>query len=266
MKKIYTLLPITIALLSSCEKNDVYLNEDDSKSNYLKGAHLENRPLAEIKECSIIQITYPLGVNNDILQFNYNASGDPVSITRKFGTHTGSPNFLFKYDERNRLTDFIGPYSNNTSAEFWHKYFYDNRGNIVLDSGYIFPQITNGFPTNAYIHQATHYTYDNKQRIIKDSTVFAGSIQPVVNTYSYDINGNKTGSNYDDKINLNRTNKIWMFLNRDYSVNNPYDAASYITTGLPVKLSLSQGENPLKFLGNIFYKAEIIYECNPKAK
>jgi hypothetical protein len=57
-----------------------------------------------------------------------------------------------------------------------------------------------------------------------------------------------------------------MFLNRDYSVNNPYDAASDITTGLPVKLSLSQGENPLKFLGNIFYKAEILYECNPKAK
>ena len=132
--------------------------------------------------------------------------------------------------------------------------------------GYIFPQITNGSPTNAYIHQATYYSYDNKQRIIKDSTVFAGSIQPVVNTYSYDINGNKTGSNYDDKINLNRTNKIWMFLNRDYSVNNPYNAASYNTTGLPANLNLSQGENPLKFLGNIFYKAEILYECNPKAK
>lgn len=265
MKKIYTLCSIAIVLVTSCQKNDTYLNEDNSKNYYAKGGFHENKPLAEISECSIIQISYSLGTENDHLQFTYNSAGDPVSITRTLGAQTGRPNYRFKYDEKNRLTDFIG-YYNNSSAEFWHKYFYDNRGNIVLDSAYIFPQIATGIPENAYMSQLTYYTYDNKQRIVKDSTVFSSSIPAVVNTYVYDANGNKTGSNYDDQININRTNKIWMFINRDYSVNNPFQAVSYTTTGLPSSINLSPGGNGLVFLKSGFYKADILYQCNGKNK
>src|SRR6187399_3272414 len=121
MKKILLLLVIVATLFTSCQKNDeYYLNSDSSKNNYLKGASLENKPLAEIKECSIVQISYPLGIDNDILQFTYNSSGDPVSITRTLGAHTGNPNYIFKYDDKNRLTDFVGVYNNN-GAEFWHR-------------------------------------------------------------------------------------------------------------------------------------------------
>jgi hypothetical protein len=265
MKKISILLPIAIVLLASCQKSDQYLGEEDPKTNYLKSAHLENKPLAEVNECLIVRISYWLGNESDNLEFIYNSSGDPVSITRTLGAHTGRPDYIFKYDEKNRLTDFVGTYR-NTSAEFWHKYFYDSRGNIVLDSGYIFPQIANGFPENGYSRQLTYYTYDNKQRIIRDSTVFSGLYRPVVNIYAYDDNGNRIGNNYDDKININRTNKIWMFLNRDYSVNNPFKAVSYNTNALPASINFSSEGNSLGFLTNSFYKAEIFYQCNSKAK
>jgi hypothetical protein len=262
MKKILLLLVILAALFTSCQKSDeYYLNSDSSKNNYLKGASLTNRPLAEIKECSIVQISYPVGIDNDVLQFTYNSSGDPVSITRTLGAHTGYPNYVFKYDDKKRLTDFVGVYNNN-GAEFWHRYFYDSRGNIILDSGYIFPRISNGFPENAFTRQLTYYSYDNKQRIIKDSTVFSNAIPPVVKTYTYDSDGNKNGTNYDDKININRTNKIWMFLNKDYSVNNPYNAIGYNPTGLPTSVNFPSNGKSIAFLGNAYYKAEILYECN----
>jgi hypothetical protein len=264
MKKLNILLPIAIVLLGSCQKNDEYLSEDYFKNKNLKGLQ-ENKPLAEVSECLILRMSYWLGTNNDNLDFAYNSSGNPISITRMVGAHTGRPNYIFKYDEKNRLTDFVGPYSNN-SAEFWHKYFYDARGNIILDSGYIFPQIANGSPENAYIRQLTYYTYDNKQRIVRDSTVFSGPLPATVNIYAYDDNGNRVGSSYDGQININRTNKIWMFLNRDYSINNPYKAVSYNSNGLPASINLSSGESPLSFLKNSFYKAEIAYHCNSKAK
>jgi hypothetical protein len=264
-RKISTpLIAIAIILLSSCQKTDAYLAEASPKNENAKKGYLKHKPNAEIRECSILQIIYPVGGDNDMLQFIYNSAGDPVSITRLKGGHTGYPNFAFKYDEENRLSEFIGPYSDNTAAEFWHKYFYDNKDNIVLDSAYIFPRIVNGFPENAYLSQLTFYTYDNKRRIIKDSTVFSNGISALVHTYSYDENGNKIGGTYDDQINVNRTNKIWMFLNRDYSVNNPFKADSYNATGFPTDLNLSLDATPLNFLGNAYYKAQIIYNCDSR--
>jgi hypothetical protein len=192
VKKISTpLIALAIALLSGCQKSDEYLNEAYLKNEYVRGEALNHKPNAEIPECSILQIIYPVGTGNDILQFSYNSQGDPVSITRLLGGHTGYPNYLFKYDEKNRLTNFIAPYSGNTTAEFWHQYFYDARGNIIMDSAYIFPRIENGFPENSYMSQLTYYTYDNKRRIIKDSTVFSNSNSTSVHRYSYDANGNR---------------------------------------------------------------------------
>jgi hypothetical protein len=251
MKKISApLIALTVIVLSSCQKNDELLQE-------------QRNPRAPLKQtCQILQISYPVGTGNDVLQFTYNSLGDPVSGSRLLGGHTGYPNFEFKYDEKNRLTDFIGPYDSHTIAETWHKYFYDGQGNIVLDSAYIFPRIVNGFPENAFSSQLTFYTYDNKDRIIKDSTVFSYRSPAVVHTYAYDAKGNKQGSTYDDKINVNRTHKIWMFLNRDYSVNNRFKANVYNATGLPVSWQLSPEENAFWFLGNTYQTAQISYSCD----
>jgi hypothetical protein len=264
MKKIYILLVIEATLWTSCQKADEYLKDDASKPNYLKGSSLENKPNAEVSECKIRQVSYQIATRNDVLQFTYNSSGNPVTIKRLLGAHTGYPNFVFKYNEKDMMTELIGTYETNTVAEFWHKYFYDNKDNIVVDSAYIFPRIENGFPENSYIQQATYFTYDNKRRIIKDSTAFSGSTPPVVHTYTYDADGNKTGSIYDDKININRTNKIWMFLNKDYSINNPFKADSYNTFGLPVNFNLNTAERSVVFLGTGFHNAQISYDCNGK--
>ena len=171
MKRIYILLAIE-ATLWSCQKADEHLSEDASKPNHLKSSYLEHKPNAEVNECKIVQVNYTVGSRNDVLQFTYNSSGDPISITRALGAHTGYPNFVFKYDDKDRMSELIGTYDNNNVAEYWHKYFYNNKNQIILDSAYIFPTIRNGFPENSYIQQATFYTYDNKDRIIKDSTSF----------------------------------------------------------------------------------------------
>jgi hypothetical protein len=250
MKKNFTLIATAIVLLSSCRKNDEIL---------------KHTPGNDPNPCQILQITYPLGSNNDVLQFTYNSLGDPVSCTRMLGGHTGYPNFAFKYDDRNRLTDFIGPYDNNTTAEIWHRYFYNPQGDIILDSTYVFPRIVNGYPENAFTKQLTYYTYDHKRRIIKDSTVYSNPTPPVVHTYAYDANGNRTGSAYDNKININQTHKIWMFLNKDYSINNPFTADSYTAAGLPANINLSEG-GAFSFLGNDYRQAQINYACDSKFK
>jgi len=261
MKKNFILLAITIASLSSCQKRDEYLSNDSLKNKNVNDVSLQHKPNADVKQCAIIQISYPTGISNDILQFTYNSAGDPVSGTRLLGGSTGHPDYVFKYDSKNRLVEFIGPYKGNTYSEFWHKYFYDNQGNIISDSTYIFPGIANGYPENAFSRHLTFYTYDNKQRIIKDSTV-SNAGPAVVNRYSYDGNANKVGGSYDDGVNINRSNKIWMFLNRDYSVNNSFKADGYNTSGFPSGVNQTSNENSLTFLGNVYSVAQIIYQCD----
>lgn len=257
MKKVSTLLVSGIIVFSSCQKNDQYFDADFTKAKPGK----PTKATAVIKKCSIVQMTYFVADGTtDVLQFTYNSSGDPASVTRNAGSHTGYPNYSFKYDQKKRLTDFIGVYEGNVNAEFWHKYFYDNNDNIVMDSTYIFPRISNGFPENAFDKRLTFYVYDNSGRIIKDSTV-SQSGSPVVQTYAYDANGNKIGKTYDGNSNINRTNAIWMFLNRDYSTNNPFNADAYNTSGLPSSFNLSE-ENGFGFLGNVYAKAQLVYACD----
>ena len=256
MKKVSTLLVSGIIILSSCQKNDQYLDADFTKEKPDK----HTKANAVIKKCSIVQLTYFVADgSSDVLQFAYNSSGDPVSITRSSGPHTGYPNYSFKYDQNKRLTDFIGVYDGNPNAEFWHKYFYDNQDHIIMDSTYIFPRVTNGFPENAFDKRLTYYTYDKDGRIIKDSTVSLSNSS--VNTYVYNADGNLVGRTYDNNNNVNRTNEIWMFLNKDYSVNNPFTADAYNTSALPSSINLPE-ENGFGFLGNFYSKAQLVYSCD----
>ena len=260
MKKISILLAIAMVFLTSCQKSDAYLDASSLNDKHVK---VYAKPGGQLKNCSILQITSSSSGTTDVLNFLYNSSGNPLSITRNLGARTGYPNYLFKYDDQSRLTDFIGPYNDNT-AEFWHKYFYDASGNIVLDSTYIFPNITNGYPASAFSRQLTFYTYDNKDRIIKDSTVYP-DLSTVVHTYAYDARGNRIGSAYDNQLNVNLTNRIWMFLNRDYSENNPFRADSYNVSGLPSSLNLPPDGNALQFLGIVYTRAQIVYACDEPA-
>ncbi|HEY6953978.1 MAG TPA: hypothetical protein VI385_01985, partial [Flavisolibacter sp.] len=164
----------------------------------------------------------------------------------------------FKYNSKNQLSDFIAPYSNGY-AEFWRKYFYDNKGNIVMDSTYIFPKISSGTPENAFSSSLTYLIYDGNGRVIKDSTP---STNKVV-TYAYDASGNKIGPSYDNNVSVYRTNAIWMFLNKNYSVNNSLNTANFNSTGLPLSFT-SSTETPFSFLGNDYTDLQFTYDCSGK--
>lgn len=93
-----------------------------------------------------------------------------------------------------------------------------------------------------------------------DSLYFYGSFS---GTYAhdlvYDASGNPTGRTYDNKLNMNRTNSVWMFITRDYSVNNPFTAKQYNDKELPVfviggQLSLIPGTDGPEY--------HIEYNCN----
>ena len=88
------------------------------------------------------------------------------------------------------MSELIGTYDNNNVAEYWHKYFYNNKNQTILICSMIFPTIKQKLPGEfIYSDQATFYTYDNKDRIIKDSTSFSNSVSPVVHSYNYDNGG-----------------------------------------------------------------------------
>lgn len=223
-----------------------------------------NRGAAELKDCPITQIIRNNYGIVDTLVFVYNSFGDPVSATRLPSPGTGAPTYVFKYDKKRRLTDVIGLYHSGTSAEVWHRYFYDNPGNskIVKDSTYYFVLIQNGQPFNYLQSSLSFLTYDKYDRIIKDSILYSWTSESFITEYSYDENGNRTGRTYDNKINIHRTNKIWMFYDRDYSVNNPFVADSYNSKALPTKLNLTPLKATyLRFLGEDFFIAQIKYGC-----
>jgi len=222
--------------------------------------------------CQIQKVIFPDPTPgfNDTLTYSYNLVGDPVSIIRK-QPGTGAPNFFFMYDKQNRLTDIIGTYSStfssNAALESWNRYIYDNNGRVVKDSLYFFPTAVNGHPELGEYGNLVmmYYEYDAKGRVSKYTEDLGGG-NILVENYSYNQAGNRTDREYDSKVNFFRTNKIWQFINRDYSTNNPLPATlTYNSVGLPTKITTT-GKNYGLLLGlsqdGISYmNIEIEYSC-----
>src|SRR5215213_692237 len=203
MNQLLTRLSAAIFVMSfvSCEKSESKVFRDNK---------------ADVKKCPVTQIIYSTCCNiKDTMVFAYNTWGDPITITRLPSPNTGAPNYVFIYDKKRRLTEMLGLYSGGNSGLFYHKYFYANPGNsnIVVDSTYIFPQFQNGTLIQYYSSSASYLTYDKAGRIIKDSTIYQDGPRTRVDNYVYDANGNLFGRSYDDRVNINQTHEIWMFVN-----------------------------------------------------
>lgn len=218
--------------------------------------------------CDIKHIQYTFGSQKSEANFTYNTHGDPVSVTVS-NPGTGNPKVIFLYDHYNRITDYIGPYSKLDPAnlpkeiffEYWISYTYadQNPSSLpVVDTFRSFGIYRNGQFTVSTPTNIEHYTYDSKGRIIQInySNIYSNNTL----TYNYNANGNLVRSNvmYDDKINFRRTNKLFMFLDRDYSMNNPFIATSYNDKGLPLTIPNS----PVDFLHRVLFLTSIDYSCN----
>lgn len=240
-----------ICLFTSCKKEIDYI-----------GQHYDDASPYNISKITWVQ---PWGTP-DTLTFIYDKWGNPTSAMRPLPS-TGEPTFEFRYDQKHRLTDYIGMYRPDAhAAEFWHRYIYNTQGLIVTDSVYIFTTVIDGrmIPDEHTSSLASQLTYDGYGRVIKESPVY-GQYDSVV--YTYDATGNLTGRGpYDDKVNFRRTSKVWMFIDRDYSINNAFIAGSYNKAWLPLHFSLGGGKgSDGSFLHNNFLQdAYVTYVPNHK--
>ena len=188
------------------------------------------------------------------IAFTYNKNNDPVTYIHD-NVGTGNPNLFFKYDNRGRLTEFAA--LEFDSYEFLHRYtYYQQR--IVVDTMYIFGEY--GVPESYAFKRISYPAYDNLNRIVQDSVVQNG--QSWIIYYPYRADGNLiSGSTYDDKLNPHRTNKVWMFIDRDYSVNNSVAAATYNSSGLPLMYPAKNGFDLVFAYFRWFGATSITYDC-----
>lgn len=227
--------------------------------------------------CQITQL------NNEYFTatFYYDAKGIPLSIIRT-DVATGAPNYLIRHDRFNRITDVINPYSDTSHGaifENWHRFAYDAHNRIIRDTVYNFGSIGNdpsprpdGPQLVPYI---TRFEYDIQNRIKRtyvDDTYFresryyynlTGNLDSVSNRYSDTYTSfqyTTVYGNYDDKVNLRRTNPLWQFLDRDFSRNNAVNTAYYNERGLPTQIDYTNKQNAgfLNFLQGIF---NVQYKC-----
>jgi hypothetical protein len=236
----------TLVLLAGCNKLIDYIKD---------------HPDEDCTACKITKITsiidFDIDADTVIATFTYTPWGDPASVTP---THisTGNPQYLFRYDSKHRLTDNIGAYDNGYYQEWFH-YVYDSHDRIIRDTAYAFG-LLNDRTNTEFGPAVTTYDYDSKGRVIHTTMVELWlPYPPREHFYSYDTNGNLVvpGAVYDNKINFRRTNKIWMFLSKNYSVNNAKPVTGYNDKGLPLKVV--GYSSFLSFFGK---SLEIEYKCN----
>lgn len=234
----------------------------------------KNKPDCRIEKI----IAYrPFGDPPSIAEFSYNAKGDPTWVIFDQAA-TGRPHLRFHYDNKGRLAAYTGPYSTdgNGNYEFYYKYFYDSKNRIIADSLYGLGDYIDGVPqASPRFKSYATYEYDAFDRVKKVSRQFINPGTFELDEYTYNNEGNmathhhifgatdeiyELGS-YDDKINMNHTNKVWLFVHRDYSRSNSIAAAQYNKSNLPVRYTLPYGTGRGFLYQYDISDAEIFYHC-----
>jgi len=227
-------------------------------------------PCADIRFCNIKSYSFPgFGTSfaPNTASFTFDGYGNPLKVVNTF-VSTGAPDLIFRYDALHRLSEFFRPYANG-EFETWSKYVYDASGRVAFDTTYVFGSITPLWPPTDFTQRRlTTYEYDGTCRVIKTSTIGIGGVEdgspPIVNTYTYDADGNliRPGISYDNKVNIHRTNKVFMFVDRDFSMNNPFTASTYNGFGLPQMVGSPTAGPSVYFLQRVTDHSTFVYQCD----
>ena len=186
--------------------------------------------------CRIKHITGQLD-EDVIATVEYNEVNNPISLTyNKEKAYLLYPCYMF-YDSKNRLIEYKVMYDANSVIED-HRYGYSG-DRIIAD--------TNTITFTGYSVVLSTFEYDSKGRIVVvTQKLIDGEGDPdsrgTIN-YKYDSNDNLVLGDeytYDNKVNFRRTNKVWMFIMRNYSQNNLQGATDYNEHGLPVRFENSK--------------------------
>lgn len=204
--------------------------------------------------------THP--IEYDTLRFYYNSKGDPIRLDYAIG-ETGKPDYFFTYDNKGRLIELVSKYG--SFIEFTHKYYYNNSQFIAYDTTFYADQ---SIQVNYVVNK---YAYDDEGRIIRIDLKTNFGVE-FSGKYGYNTAGNRIlqqgypvdESTYDNKINLLRTNLIFCFLNRDYSMNNERAATSYNSKDLPLTFPFYPSADPNFYPSASFLNMhvhEVTYSC-----
>ena len=222
--------------------------------------HIFHRDTSVVSNCRIAKIIQngEVGENGTGIVY-YNDQNNPDSVIFNFENGMyGATLFFFVYDDDHRLIEYREEYS---PGEYfaWHKYVYEN-GVIVQDTARIREAGQWG--------EVRNIVYDASSRVVKENRrIFELDYLPAEEEanpfeYAYNAFGNLDGEIfvYDKKVNFLRTNKIWMFTQRNYSMNNRPGATSYNDYGLPLTFTAERRPNFLTAFG----PTAIEYQCSAK--
>jgi len=232
--------------------------------NPLIPAYVTANPPADINECRIVKITVMVDGSPQEGVVEYNSDSNPISVTFP-DTATGVPNYEFKYDIHSRLSDCIQSYSNGAYM-YWIKYYYDDRGRVVLEVVHRDGQMSESPAPIGMSLVWNLLKYDDQDRIIEEKIFDKDGDTGSGATYTYDAGGNREfpGAVYDDRLNFRKTNKVWMLLERDYSLCNRFVAQAYNLHDLPTQIGNGSGtdEYAYYFLNRSLLNGTIEYSCS----
>lgn len=193
-------------------------------------------------------------------KFEYDSSGRPVSVTSNMNG-TGNGHHFFTYDKQDRLSSY--------EYEFVEKkkFTYNNSSNVRPAGAEVTDVLGREF--------AESYTYDDRGRIIKSERSFVSSpyeedgIPDVVREYIYLdddlssilLNGEQVNPDvvYSSKPSVYATNKVWMFINQNYSKHSVDAVQSVNRIGLPAKFKSDHYQFP--FLDIETTGSSLTYAC-----
>ena len=222
-------------------------------------ADYKKNPGIDLRFCNIKTWTDPHGDELRVNIFTYDDNENPISVTSDL-SGTGSGHHFFTYDDHQRLIKYEYEF---VQTKFYH-YEGDNR--LATDA-----QVMDGFGRELM----ETYTYDDRKRIIKSvlelvSSPFEDDEFPTqTKEYIYlndDLNSillNGETQNpdvvYSKNPSIYMTNKVWQFVNQNYSRHSIVNVDSINRMGLPLAFKDEQYEFP--FLDIHGSGSSVTYHC-----